>query len=191
MSKIEGLNNTPMAVTAKNRALIQAAMSDSMIDQMLVGAAFLITEAEVTPTGANDFMALKNISNEYAVLTRFAMYATNAETFTGSLALNYAIGGTNALPEEAFNRSGGAIALSERMQVAVGVTVTGTGSVLSTPLTFTSSATTRYQNILDDSTVIVIPPGHCLTLGASAGTASLTGLKAELHFIAEPFVDGK
>ncbi len=191
MSKIEGLNNKPLGVDAKNRAFVLSASADSMIDQMLDGKAFRVEEVAVTPTGANDFMAFRNISSEFAIMTRLGLYSTAAETFTGELTLNYTLAGTNATPDEEFNRSGAVGSpLSNKMTAVVGVTVTGKSTVLSTPLTFISAATTRNQNMIDDGAVIVIPPGYTFTLSASAGGNPLTEVNAEVHFISAP-VDGQ
>lgn len=188
--QLTGLNRIPMDVTKKNRGMVQATTSESVIDQMLAGWAFEICEDTVTPTGVNDFMAFQNISNELAVLTLLALTDASAEIITGSIARNYEIGGTNAVPDTAFNRSGAFNALSEKMRVAIGVVVSGTGTILSVPLGFLTGAGTQHQNILADRTPIVIPPLHTLTLGVATGTAAITLVRAELHFIAEPFVGG-
>lgn len=190
MSEINGIKKTPMAVTENHRALVQATTSQSVIDQVLAGWGFEINVASVTPTGANDFMAFKNLSPQLAVMTLLGLTDAGAETLTGSIAANYDIAGTNSTPDTAFNRSGGYNTLSDKMQVAQGVTLTGTGAVLSVPLTIALGAGTVYPNLLNDASDIIIPPGHCFTLGVSAGTDAITVLKAHVHFIAEPFIDG-
>jgi hypothetical protein len=169
--------------------MVQGTRSDSLIDQALAGWAFRCCENTVTPTGANDFMAFQNTSPDYCYLTSLGLTNAGAEIITGSIAANYTIAGTNAVPDTSFNRSGAANALSTKMQVAVGVTVTGTGAVLSVPLTFTTGAGTEYQNILNGRDWIEIPPLHTFTLGAATGTAAITTISAELHFLMEPRVN--
>ena len=189
MSTVQGINGTMAGVTASARLMTQGTSSSDLTDQVLAGWAFTCCENTVTPTGANDFMAFKNTSTDYAVITRIALTNAGAEILTGSIAANYTIAGTNAVPDTSFNRGGFTNALSDKMQVAVGVTVTGTGAVLSVPLTFTTGAGTEYQNILNDGSPIYIPPGHCLTLGAATGTAAITTIKVDVHFLMEDRVN--
>ena len=189
MSVVQGPNGTMQGVTSALRSMVQATTSGSEVDQLLAGWSFTCCEDTVTPTGANDFMVFRNISSDIAVITRLALTDAGAEILTGSIAANYTVAGTNAVPDTSFNRSGSANALATKMTVAVGVTVTGTGAVLSVPLTFTTGAGTEYQNILNDGAPIFIPPGYSLTLGAATGTAAITTVKADVHFLMEPRVN--
>jgi len=189
MSVITSGNGTQAGVTSAARQMVQSTRNDSVIDQVLAGWAFTCSENTVTPTGANDFMAFKNTSADYAVVTRIALTDAGAETLTLNLAANYTIAGTNAVPDTSYNRGGFTNALSDKMQVAVGITVTGTGAVLSPMVTFTTGAGTEYDNILDTGHHIVIPPGQCLTFSAGTGTAAITTINVDLHFVMDPRID--
>jgi hypothetical protein len=187
MSVITSGNGTQAGVTSVGRQMVHNTRNDSEIDQILNGWAFTIAENTVTPTGANDFLVLANISADPMVVTRVALTDAGAEVLNFSLADNYTIAGTNAAPDAAYNRSGSSNALSTKCTARVGVTVTGTGTAVQV-LTFTTGAGTVNANVLGTA-FIVVPAGQSLTIGAETGTAAITDIAIDCHFLMEPRVN--
>lgn len=189
MSVIQGPNGTMQGVTSDGRSMVQSTRSDSTIDQILQGWGFTVVENTVTPTGAGDcFLYLGNDSSDQCVVDRIQINDAGAETIYLVMSDTYTLATTHAVVDSAMNRSGSSNVLSTKMTAEAGVDITGIAGTTYRIHDIEAGAGTQYANILGDAK-IVIPPNMALSFFAATGTAAITNIAVDLHFLMDPRVN--
>ena len=190
MSVITSGAGTQAGVTSAHRQMVQSVSSSDALDQVLAGWAFTVIENTVTPTGADDcFLYLGNDSSDPCVVERIGLTNAGAEVLYLVLSDTYTLATTHAVVDSAYNRSGASNALSTKMTAEAGVDITGIGGTTYRVFDMTTGAGTVDGNILEQGQQIVIPPGQALSVFAATGTAAITNINVDLHFVMEPRVD--
>lgn len=190
MSVITSGSGTQAGVTSVHRQMVEAAIRGNELCEIENGWGFTVIEDTVTPTGAGDcFLYLGNNSSDPCVLSRFSAEFAGAEDIYFLLSDTYALGTTHALVDAAFNRIGGAHLLATKMTAEAGVDITGIPGTTYEVKRVETGAGTHYDDLFAVDEMIVIPPGKALSIFAGTGTAAITHIAADLHFVMEPDSD--
>jgi len=186
MSVITSGNGQQAGVTSVGRQMVHGVSNADVVDQALNGWAFTVIEDTVTPTGAADcFLYLGNDSSDQCVVTRIQLEDAGAEDLYFVLSDTYTLATTHAVVDSAYNRSGSSNALATKMTAEAGVDITGIGTNYEI-MRRETGAGTFYNNLLEPQDVIIIPPGKALSVFAATGTAAITHVAVDLHFLMEP-----
>jgi hypothetical protein len=196
MATINSPNGDFAQVTAETagRLLTHSRRNDSELDQVLAGEAYTLYVATVTPTGADDcYVALSNTSPDFAVVTRIQLEDAGAEELYWLLSDAYTLATTHAVFTRATNRGGFSNLITNKGDYEQGVDITGRTGTETELMRRLTAAGTLYPNILDGTllpggreNVLVIPPGKALNFMAATGTAAITHVAIDIHFVMTP-----
>jgi hypothetical protein len=188
MPTLNNSNGQAASITSDGRLMVSS--YDEPVKDVLNGWAFYLIDPTVTPTGAGDYwMHVENDSADPLVITRIAFTPVGAEEFQVCLAEAYTPAtSTTAFPSTPNRHFGGSSnAFSTKGTAICDADITGQGTV---HIIRQLDSTANTEVVIDWSDrPVVLGTNTALLMLAGTGTAAITNVCVDCHFMVEPSTD--